>query len=135
MNAPLQLPVVKLLTRLAATLALCVALLPAAVYWLHLRSNVNERLDESLHYQALVLEQFIAAQPQQWDLASDRLRSLVERHASPGTRVTVSKTGGERLLESGDPLAGPALSRQRTLHCFASRSARSTSTRRLPANC
>jgi PAS domain S-box-containing protein len=117
-NAPLQPPVVKLLTRLAATLALCVALLPAAVYWLHLRSNVYERLDESLHYQALVLEQFIAAQPQQWDLASDRLRSLVERHASPGTRVTVSKTGGERLLESGEPLAGPALSRQRTLHCF-----------------
>ena len=37
-----------LLTRLAAALAIVVALLPSGIYWLQVRTNVIEHLNESL---------------------------------------------------------------------------------------
>ncbi|HCZ13806.1 MAG TPA: hypothetical protein DHV85_04225 [Candidatus Accumulibacter sp.] len=118
MSSRIHQPMVRLLTRLTATLALLVAVLPSAAYWFHVRTSVVERLDESLRVQALLVEDFIADQPQQWDLASDRIRSLLERHESPNTRVRVFNEGNEALIEFPPTIALPALSRSRTLHSY-----------------
>jgi len=47
MSSRIHQPMVRLLTRLTATLALLVAVLPSAAYWFHVRTSVVERLDES----------------------------------------------------------------------------------------
>jgi PAS domain S-box-containing protein len=113
-----QQPTVKLLTRLAATLALVVAVLPSAVYLLYVRASVSEQLKESLRFQAVLLEEFIATQPQQWDLVSDRMRSLLDRHASPLSQYQVRTLADEILIDSGRAITGPALSRSQTLHSY-----------------
>ncbi|HRF04434.1 PAS domain-containing protein [Accumulibacter sp.] len=113
-----QRPTVKLLTRLAATLALVVAVLPSAVYLLYVRASVSEQVKESLRFQALLLEEFIASQPQQWDLASDRMRSLLERHASPLSQYQVRTLADEILIDSGRSLTGPTLSHSQPLHSY-----------------
>jgi hypothetical protein len=78
-----------LLTRLAAALAIVVALLPSGIYWLQVRTSVIEHLNESLRLQAMLLEDFIASEPQQWDRSAHRLAKLLERHESADTRITV----------------------------------------------
>ncbi len=118
MTSPIQQPMVTLLTRLAAALALVAALLPSAVYLLYVRASVSEQLNESLRFQTLLLEEFIASQPQQWDLVSDRMRSLLDRHASPLSRYQVRNLADEILIDSASAIAAPTLSRSQPLHSF-----------------
>ncbi len=118
MSSLIHQPMVALLTRLAGGLAIIVAVLPTAAYWLHVRTSSIEQINESLRVQALVLEEFIAAHPQEWDLVSDRMRGLLERHSSPQARFQVLTLGNELLIESAHTIARPALARSRTLHSF-----------------
>ncbi|MBE2260050.1 MAG: PAS domain S-box protein [Rhodobacteraceae bacterium] len=116
---PVHRQTATLLTRLAATLALVVVLLPISIYALLVRTSIIEQLDESLRVEAQLLEEFIAAQPQQWDLASDRLRSLLERHVSPRARFQVLDETHRVLIASAPADAsGPSLSRSRQLYYF-----------------
>ena len=118
MTASAQEPIGKLLTRLAAALALVSALVPTAVFVLHVRASISEQLDEFLRFQAGLLEEFIATQPEQWDLVSDRIHSLLERHASPLDRYRVLDLEGRVLFQSTADIDRPALSRSRPLHAF-----------------
>ncbi|WP_313953774.1 ATP-binding protein [Accumulibacter sp.] len=107
----------KSLTRLAGSLALVVALLPVALYALHVRSTIINHLDESLRSQGHILEEFIATQPQQWDRASDRMQSLLERHSSAVARYQVLNKADEVLIESAaTDNPAPELSRSWPLH-------------------
>jgi len=117
MKAPAHQPLVALLTRLTGVLALAVALLPNVAYLLHVRASAVRQIDEALRVQARVLEEFIAIQPEQWDLVSDRMHSLLERHLAAETRYHVFNAAGEMLIES-PPLDAPTLSRSRPLHAF-----------------
>ena len=63
MSSLIHQPMVALLTRLAGGLAIIVAVLPTAAYWLHVRTSSIEQINESLRVQALVLEEFIASHP------------------------------------------------------------------------
>ncbi|HRI91171.1 MAG TPA: PAS domain-containing protein, partial [Accumulibacter sp.] len=118
MTAGLHQPMVRLLTRLAAVLALVVAVVPSAVYLLYVRASVSEQLSESLRFQVGLLEEFIATQPEQWDLVSDRMKSLLERHASPLSHYRILNLADEVLIESAPPSTGPTLSRSQTLHSY-----------------
>jgi len=117
MKAPAHQPLVTLLTRLTGVLALAVALLPNVAYLLHVRASAIRQVDEALRVQARVLEEFIAVQPEQWDLVSDRMHSLLERHLAAETRYQVFNAAGELLIESA-PLAAPTISRSHPLHAF-----------------
>ncbi len=110
-------PLVTLLTRLTGVLALAIALLPNVAYLLHVRASSIRQLDEALRVQAQLLEEFIAARPEQWDLVSDRMRSLLERHMAAETRYQVFDAAGEVLIKS-PPLASPTVTRSRPLHAF-----------------
>ncbi len=116
MKFPIHRSLVSLLTRLAATLAIVVALLPSGIYWLQVRTSVSEHLNESLRLQAMLLEDFIASEPQQWDRSAPRLAKLLERHESADTRITVVNQADKILLASPQRGDGPTLSRTRVLY-------------------
>lgn len=99
MNArPSSNPTAVLVTRLTRVIALIAVLLPITTYWAFSYLEVSTQLEHELKIQALVMDDFIAAQPEGWDVSTDRVLGVLDRFLSGenGFGVFSAKGGGSR---------------------------------------
>jgi len=107
-----------LVSSLALALALFVAAAPVAAYALAVYLSTIHRLEANLWLQAAAMERAISAQPEYWDLNSDRLRASYEPYVAPGDYFQVLDKAGRTVFQGGPPRAWHMVLRARALHDF-----------------
>jgi PAS domain S-box-containing protein len=118
MSAPAHEQVARLVTRLAAGLALFVALTPVLFYGLHVYMDAGDRLEADLHLQVRVIDEFIAQQPDRWEFNAERLQAILEPYLRPDIHYRVVGRGGQTLFVGGPAPAWHVLARSLPLHAF-----------------
>jgi PAS domain S-box-containing protein len=110
--------VARLVTRLAAGLALFVALTPVLFYGLHAYMDAGDRLEADLHLQARMIETFIAQQPDRWEFNAERLQAVLGPFVRPDVHYRVVGRAGQSLFVGGPAPAWHVQVRSLPLHAF-----------------
>ena len=110
--------VTRLVTRLALVLALVVGLAPVAIYWTYSSLKITTQLEGSLKIQTLALTDFIAAQPETWDVATDRLLGSLDRYVSHEKGFSVYDQKGAVVVQALPTIKGPFVTRSHTIYSF-----------------
>lgn len=118
MSTPAHERVARLVTRLAAGLALFAALTPVLFYGLHNYMDAGDRLEADLHLQARVIDEFIAQQPDRWEFNAERLQAILEPYMRSETYYRVVGRDGKTLFVGGPPPVWHVLVRSLPLHAF-----------------
>jgi len=119
MNAPLSHSrISKLVTRLALVLALVVGLAPVAGYWSFSYVKISSQVESDLRVQARALDDFIAAQPETWDVSTDRLLGEMDRFLSYDKGFRIFDIKGEVVAEAPPRIKGPFITRVKTVYDF-----------------
>ncbi len=118
MNLQAHEQVVRLVTRLAAGLALFVVLTPLLLFGLHAYVEAGEETEAELHLQARIVEDFIARQPERWEYNAERLQSVLEPYLRPDTHFRVAGRDGRTLFAVGPRPGWHVVVRGLPLHAF-----------------
>jgi PAS domain S-box-containing protein len=108
----------QLVTRLTVPLALVIGFAPIIFYWTFSYVRLATELEGSLKIQAVVLNDFIAKQPDTWDVATDRLLGTLDRYLSYENGFRIYKGNEEVVVAVAPTLPGPFLFRDILLHAF-----------------
>jgi PAS domain S-box-containing protein len=108
----------RLVTRLTVPLALVIGFAPVIFYWTFSYIRLATQLEGSLKIQAVVLNDFIAKQPDTWDVATDRLLGTLDRYLSYENGFCVYRATGEVVVTVAPTVPGPFLTRDIALHAF-----------------
>jgi len=107
-----------LVTRLAFLLAFVVGLTPVIAYGTYSYTRIATTLEGTLRLQALALTDFIAEQPETWDVATDRLLGSMDRYLSHAKGFRVYDARGDIVVQAESRERGPFLTRSRTIYSF-----------------
>lgn len=110
--------VARLVTRLSATLAAVVAVVPALLFGYSAYFNVTQSLDTNLLIQATAMERVISLQPQFWDMNPVRLQASYQPYVVPGQYFRVTNATGQTVFDGGPPATWDVLVRSRPLHDY-----------------
>lgn len=102
----------RLVSRLAATLALVVSLAPPLLIGWDDYNKAGARLEVETEMLAKALTGFVARNPMAWQLPTDRLRALMLEGRSLESAIRVMELGGRVIVGVGDPPAWPVITRK-----------------------
>ncbi|HWR03546.1 MAG TPA: PAS domain S-box protein, partial [Humidesulfovibrio sp.] len=111
-------PLAVLVSRLALVLALVVGIVPPLAYLAYSYTRITAELEGTLRIQAVALTDFIATQPDNWDVAHDRMLGALDRHLSYEKGFRILKSDGEILAEALSRQRGPFVVRSQTVYSF-----------------
>lgn len=110
--------VAALVSRLALLLALVVGIAPPAAYFTYAHTRLTTQLEGNLKLQATALTDFIAAQPETWDVSQDRLLGTLDRHLSYDAGFRILKNTGETVFNAPPRVRGPFLTESHEVYSF-----------------
>ncbi len=111
-------PLATLVSRLALLLAIVVGIVPPLAYLTYSYTRITAELEGNLRIQATALTDFIATQPDNWDVAHDRMLGSLDRHLSYEKGFRIRKVSGEVVAESPSKFHGPFAVRTHTVYSF-----------------
>jgi PAS domain S-box-containing protein len=110
----------RLVSRLAAAIALVVSLAPPLLFSWDDYNMGGARLEAEAASMAKALTGFVARNPTAWQLPTDRLQALVLESRSVAGATRVTELGGRVIVSVGEPAAWPVLTRSAEFHDFGS---------------
>ena len=108
----------RVITRLAAALALLLAVVPTGFYAWYVYVESAQELDTDLLFQARVIEQFIQQQPDFWEDNSSRLQALLEPQVLSGHFFRLTGKDNGLVFQTGPQPTWHFESRSRPVYAF-----------------
>jgi polar amino acid transport system substrate-binding protein len=119
MSAPLSTnDIIAQVTRLMRAIAFAVAFLPVTAYWAFCYLELTTQLESELKVQALVIDDFIANQPETWDVSTDRILGQLDRYISRENGISVFNKKGEIVAQIVPQIKGLFIKRSRAIYDF-----------------
>jgi len=110
--------ITRLVTRLILLLAIAVGITPPIAYWTYSYLRIAAQLESTLTFQASALNEFINAQPDTWDIATDRLLGQLDRYIAHEKGIRVLDAKGEDVVRIAPAVRGPFITRSHTVYSF-----------------
>ena len=118
MNEFVHQRISRLVTQLAAVLALLLLAGPLSFYGWYVHSETARTIDADLRERARLVEQFIQMQPDFWEDNSSRLHAQLEPLVLSGQYFRLAGESGQTLIEGGPPRAWHVQLHSTPVHAF-----------------
>jgi len=113
-----QNTITKRVTRLTILLALVIGIFPVLAYWAYSYTKLATQMEGNLKIQAIVLTDFIANQPDTWDVATDRLLAVLDRFLAREKGFCVYDGKGTVVVQADPTTHGPFLTKSQPIYAF-----------------
>lgn len=106
------------ITRLSFLLACIFLLCPISFYVFITNVNLSNRLNYSLNTHAAAINDFVARQPDLWDVSIERLRRALEKSTSDFSGIRITNAKGTTVFEIRPRAQGPYFTRSISIYAF-----------------